>query len=264
MDDDGFGFVKVEQLTGAILNAFFAREIPVLMLVNQIEDARRSHIAAKILQSELTGYAVEPSFKKRGAAWFDHQTPEARQAHLERTMIATQDVRDLCFPYAVPTEVLKLNVDLLWKPGAMNLRIGGRPLHAGLPRVLRAGGAVAAHYDWIGRDSPGMRGIKSLKNQFSAVGHLETAEFGGQLVVWNTSKRPDELELLRLKNHQYALDEEQLGPPATIVRPQPGCFILFDASQPHAVREARGARPRVTISCFLGYAGLRIPILFWS
>jgi hypothetical protein len=159
---------------------------------------------------------------------------------------------------------VKLDIDLCWKHGISNQRIDGKPLYYGLPRALPPGGAVEAHFDWIGFDSPGAPGIEAIRRQYALNIYLQTADSGGDLALWDLPLEPADLKALRLEDHPYALDERKLGQPTLVVRPEEGSVVIFDATKPHAVRQAHGTRSRVTFSSFLGFAGADRPLTIWS
>jgi len=260
------GLLRAFSLSQDVLQQFLlSGQFICLMILNAIDRAASRHIVRRITNSEqLTGYEVEPTFKKVGRAWFDNMTDQERAQHLARTIEYTKNTRALCAPFPAPTDIVKLDLDLNWRPGAFNLRIGGRPLYLGLPRALPPGGAVQAHYDWIGDDSPGAPGIEDLQRQYALNIYLQTADSGGELALWDTQMKPDKLKTLRLANHAYALDEAKLGKPALVIRPEEDSLVFFDATRPHAVREARGTRPRVTFSTFMGFSGPDRPLTLWS
>jgi hypothetical protein len=257
--------LRVPKLSETNLRQLFSGQIGCLVVTNAVESNAASHIVRRITASqELSGYEIEPRFKKIGKAWFDHQTTQERVDHINRTIEYTTQTRALCAPFPSPTDVLKLDLDLIWKSGAINLRIEGEPIYFGLPRAIAPGGAVEAHFDWIGHDSPGVRGIDVIQSQYAVNFHLQTAEGGGELALWNTDFTPDELRNMRRPDHNYALDEQKIGAPAVIFRPEAGSLVFFNAMQPHAVREPKGLRSRVTFSCFVGFSGFDHPLTLWS
>lgn len=259
------GLLRVKDLNEANLKSLFNKEALCLMVPEAVSPAAAGHIVRRITGSKrLSGYDVEPRFLKIGSAWFDHATDSARAEHISRTIQYTRETRALCAPFLSPTDTFKLDLDLIWRPGAINLRIGGHPIYFGLPRALPPGGQVEAHFDWIGADSPDAQGIGQIQSQYAVNTYLQPAESGGELALWDTDLSPQELMGLRIPGHPYALDETKLGKPSIIVSPEPRCLVLFDATQPHAVRMAKGSRPRVTFSAFMGYSGEGQPLTVWS
>jgi len=259
------GLLRVTKLNKADLLRLLQKEILCLMVCEAVDAEAARHIVGQITGSEhLVGYEVEPRFLKIGHAWFDHSTDQDRANHVARTVQYTDETRALCAPFPVPTETFKLDLDLLWQPGANNLRINGDPIYFGMPRALPPGGAVDAHFDWIGADSPGANGIEQVQRQYAVNVYLQTAESGGELALWDTQLSPDDLKVLRIPGHAYALDEAKLGKPDLVVKPEAGSLVFFDATQPHAVRRAEGSRPRVTFSAFMGFSGPERPLSLWS
>lgn len=259
------GLLRIEKLNEAELKSLVRGEILCLMVADVVDVAAAAHIVQRITTSQqLSGYDVEPRFLKIGSAWFDHTTDAARAEHISRTRQYTDETRALCAPFPAPTDVFKLDLDTIWCSGATNLRIDGHPIYFGLPRALPPGGEVAAHFDWIGTDSPNAQGIGGIQRQYAVNLHLQPAESGGELVLWDTDLSPQELQELRIPGHPYALDETKLGKPSLVVSPEPRSLILFDATQPHAVRMANGSRPRVTFSSFMGFSGEELPLTVWS
>jgi hypothetical protein len=226
------GLLRAEKLNDEVLNQLFLKEAICLMVPNAVSKNAAEHIVRKITGSgRLAGYAVEPSFLKIGDAWFDLASDQDRAEHISRTIQYTEETRSLCAPFPSPTDLFKLDLDLIWGPGALNLRIGGQPIYFGLPRALPPGGEVHAHFDWIGDDSPGAAGIDKIQRQYAVNLYLQLAESGGELALWNTGLTPSELQAFRVPNHAYALDEAKLGDPTLIVRPEARSLVLFDATR---------------------------------
>jgi len=258
--------LRTDELDRESLELFlFSDDYPCLIIEDAVDALPAGHVVRRITNSQhLSGYAVEPRFLKIGRAWFDCATEEERAAHIANTIRYSKETSALCRPFPVPTDTLKLELDLIWGPGVMNQRIDGRPIYYGLPRALPPGGAVEAHFDWIGFDSPGALGIEHIQRQIAVNVHLQTAEQGGELALWDVDLSPAELMALRLTGQPYALDEEKLGAPTVVVKPPERSLVLFDATKPHAVRKTGGNRPRVTFSSFMGYAGADMPLTLWS
>ncbi|SRR6266481_1989539 len=255
------GLLRTNKLTNEALVAFFTGQFTCLMITDAIDQSAARHISHCIISSErLEGYKVEQRFLKIGKAWFDNATDQERTEHISKTSEYTRETRALCAPFPVPTDIVKLDLDLIWRVGVFNLRIDGHPIYCGLPRALPPGGAVEAHFDWIGFDSPGSRGIEDIQHQIAVNFYLQTPESGGELALWDTGMSPAQLQALRRPDHEYALDEAKLGRPTLVVKPEERSLVFFNACQPHAVREAKGSLPRVTFSSFIGYSGPDRPL----
>ncbi len=242
----------------------FNGQVLAIVVPNAVSERIADHITRKIVSSRLTSYGVEPRFLKVGKAWFDSVSDGERQEHIAATAEYTVQTRKLCAPFPVPTDILKLDLDLLWPSGTINQRIGGKPIYYGLPRALPPGGAVQCHFDSIHEDSPGASGIERIRKQISVNFHVQPAESGGELALWSLNLPAEDLLKFRDPPSPYALDEKRLGPPALVVTPEPRCLVLFNAMEPHAVRQVKGSRPRVSFSAFLGYRGPGQALTLWS
>jgi hypothetical protein len=259
-----------EALTPRLIQALVAGEVLAIVVHGFTDPTTCEFIAERLVRDQrLTGYdAAEEGLaciKILGMPLVETagRDPQERERYYAQAMTSIRALRDLVRPAPYPMDLIRLALQECWPAGADFETLGtGRKGFVGMPRVFENGSATMPHCDRLAWDVPDMPAARTHLAQLAANAHLRTAASGGELEFWKLCPSTEEYDRLR-KPGTYGLESAKLPPPAAVVRPQAGDFILFNSHRVHRVRECHG-QPRVTVSCFIGYRGPYQPLCYWS
>lgn len=173
-----------------------------------------------------------------------------------------EELRRVFCPHYSPLDWLRLELQEKWAPGASLMSLDGRPMFVGLARVFSEGAEALPHQDILRRDAPFHLAAHELTTQLAANIYLQPSDAGGDLDLWSFKPSDAEYNELRLGT-TYGLDRDKLPAPCFSMKPSTGDLIIFNSTHAHAVRSIQG-RPRVSISCFIGYRGRNKSLSYWS
>lgn len=231
----------------------------VLALRGRVLDPSEARAAADRVEAlQLRPYDVEPAFRYLGSPLFESTTESARGRYLQDAERVSRAIRYATSP-SCPLDVLLSTIRDAWPEGLRTLRIGGRNATIGIIRTLNQGAEVSAHIDDPVADSGFHPDLLSIQCTLSALIYLDMPRDGGELRLWPRRLGPGEERAARRADSAYALDESLVGPPALTIRPEPGEFLIFCASKPHAVTAFERGR-RVTVSTFVNVHGADAPL----
>ncbi|WP_404789980.1 2OG-Fe(II) oxygenase [Altericista sp. CCNU0014] len=170
-------------------------------------------------------------------------------------------IRNSCFPYLAPIDKLRLELEERWPMGARLENIHGKTMMVGIVRMFEEHFELPPHQDVLARDMNEDLDRVLLQTQLSANIYLQGARYGGELEVWK--ENPCQKEFLKLSKDGLHLDPDKLSNPEVSIKPMTGDLILFDSGRVHAVRPSVDGT-RVSMSCFVGYRGQKMPLTYWS
>jgi 2OG-Fe(II) oxygenase superfamily len=176
-----------------------------------------------------------------------------------RNMISA--IRGSCFPYLSPIDKLRLELEETWSMGAHLENIHEQTMMVGIVRMFEECFELPPHQDILARDLDEGLNPRPLHNQLSANIYLQCANYGGELKVWK--EKPNNSEFLKLSSDGLHLDPDKMPQPEVCIKPTKGDLILFDSGRVHAVQPSVDGT-RVSMSCFIGYRGEKMPLTYWS
>lgn len=164
---------------------------------------------------------------------------------------ATATLRDLCGG-PTPLDQLRASLDDLW--GASVRRHQGRPMHAGLARVMRGPTRWRDGFVHVDELAP----LKVMHGVFSANIYLTMPQDGGGLEIWPVGFRSRwdfyrnalTLSALTVQDADAQARLRRKLPAPLTLTPQAGDLVLLSVQRPHAVT-GFDAGVRVSLQSFL-------------
>lgn len=252
--------LKANKLEALHLEKLFTGDVLVVRIQNFYDTSASDLVAEKLIRSELFGqYENAPNIGRVGQAFFEN-SPEARERYERDAVKWIQDTRYLCAPYLTPIDKLRLELDEILFEGAALGRHNGRHMYVGLARVLMDGAAIYPHQDHFHRDIERFK-TTTVRTQVACNIYIKPSISGGALQIWANSLSDEDYEAMKDPNG-YGISRDKLPPPDVTIYPEKGELVLFNANNLHAVTESEGVR--VSVSCFVGYAGHDRPCPMWS
>ncbi|MDR1967403.1 MAG: 2OG-Fe(II) oxygenase [Burkholderiaceae bacterium] len=207
-------------------------------------------------------YINAPSIGRIGMAFYEAENkPALLQTYFDQSKSNIDDLRNRCLPYASPIDIMRCAIDEIWPAGAMLESLYGKKMYIGLSRIVEPNVNFLAHHDIFQKDAPDSFSAKSLLAQFAANVYLTLPEKGGDIQIWKHEMSADEFDQMR--GDSYGIDPKILGNPDFELRPERGDLILFNSRKMHAVTPGFD-RSRLSVSCFIGYRGMNMPLTYWS
>lgn len=160
--------------------------------------------------------------------------------------------RNLFAPNPHPWDEMRLMLDDVWPHPVGRQRLEHGLCHLGLLRFLEDTAGILAHNDVAAADAPWSLIAQQIDTQIAINALIQGAERGGATRVWPIRLSRNEYDANRRPDFDYALREECLPSNPVVIQPQAGDVYLFDANFPHAVDPCEGAKPRITVSGFIG------------
>jgi len=219
-------------------------------------------LARNILAQGYANYKNAPSIGRIGMAFYEAEgRPDLLATYFAQAGKHIEDLRERCAPLQSPIDVLRCRLDELWPAGAMLESLYGRKMYVGLSRVLEPGVTFLAHHDIFAKDAPDSFRAHGLQAQFACNIYLSVPTEGGELFLWTREIPTDEFDAMR--GSSYGIDPHVLGQPQIIIQPNAGDLVIFNSRLMHAVTPGK-EKPRLSLSCFVGYRGAAAPLTFWS
>jgi hypothetical protein len=255
----GDRLLRVSAIEHEQLMALISDEEPLVAIRGTLLDRDQAlRIAHRLLAAPFKPYGVEPGFQYWGLPLFEARGEAARATYHDQAAEVSRRIRAATAPDAPLLQLRELVLDA-WPAGLRKLRLGGRRCTDAIVRELRAGGRVEPHVDDPWFDSAFHPDAASIATTLSGVLYFETPPVGGTVRLWPRRLTREEERACRRAGSAYGLDEQLIGPPAVLITPEPGEFVFFVASRPHAIDGFEHGR-RLTLSCFLNYHGPNEPL----
>ncbi|AJJ04275.1 hypothetical protein BZ17_1293 [Yersinia pseudotuberculosis IP 32953] len=161
----------------------------------------------------------------------------------------------LCAPDLPPIQALIENIKQHWPEGVVTASFEGKPMFAGIIRVMFPETAhlseTVPHVDCLPFS------VAELEHQFSANIYIDTPPVGGELVVWDTEAFSF-AEVALFEGGK--LPEEPLQRPLRI-QPQKNELVIINTRRPHAICGFDSGK-RISMQSFIGY-NTNQPFYFW-
>jgi len=141
-------------------------------------------------------------------------------------------LRQYCNGVTLPIDQIRIDLDEAWQHGLKIERFHDHraPANCGLNRIVLPGGFLGLHVDRTDWDLPDNDRAQAMCTQFGANVYLETAQQGGELELWQFMPATQaEHDALMMPGSDYQLDRKLIGEPDTVITPQRGELIIFNA-----------------------------------
>ncbi|AJI94328.1 hypothetical protein BD65_353 [Yersinia ruckeri] len=164
-------------------------------------------------------------------------------------------IDDICAPEQPPIQALIADFQQHWPDGAVTASFEGKPMFAGIIRVMFPETAhlseTVPHVDCLPIS------VAELAHQFSANIYIETPPSGGELMVWDTDAFSfDEVALF--EGEQLPADRLQLP---LRIQPKKNELVIINTRRPHAIGGFDSGK-RISMQSFIGY-NTDQPFYFW-
>ncbi|NKC13864.1 MAG: hypothetical protein GKR94_17245 [Gammaproteobacteria bacterium] len=178
-------------------------------------------------------------------------------------------LRELQSPYLCPIDKVRLDLDSIWKYGAVIPTMYGRRMFGGFYRSVEKGGQLPPHQNDLNEETTNKADF-SPKIEFAQNVFLDFPDAGqvGEFQVWDHMPGyADAIDTLIKDNktEQFVLEKELNdldSKPSVIIKPEIGDLIIFRPKCIHRVNEVKAGR-RVT-SCFhFAYVNDNEPLRCW-
>lgn len=244
------------------LNRLANRDFLAIQIKGYIPKQHARYIGDKILEPGYERYTNAPSIGRIGMAFYEAENePDLVSSYFDLAKSNISELRSRCAPYSSPIDTLRCELDELWPAGANIETMHGRKMYVGLSRVVLPGVRFLAHHDIFCKDAPDSFKALSLHSQFACNVYLNMPSSGGALQMWKKELTPDEFDELR--QGAYGIEPDCLGDPDLQITPESGDLIIFNSKKMHSVTPGSD-KPRLSLSCFIGYRGAAEPLTCWS
>lgn len=255
-------FITTDRLDDAVLAKAVCEEVLAVQVKQFIPRETAMEIGQRILGQGFDSYVNAPDIGRIGMALYEAENIPARlDAYFDAALDNIDALRKRCMPYASPIDVLRCTLDEMWPAGAQLEHLYGRKAYVGLSRIVQPGVEFLAHHDILAKDAPETFRSHSLASQLAANIYLTMPTDGGGLHIWQSPISAAEFDDMR--GDSYGIDPSLLGKPTLQIQPEEGDLVLFNSRRMHAVTPGSD-KPRLSLSCFVGYRGVASPLTFWS
>lgn len=225
------------------------------------------------LSSRLLNYArfsrysmgQDVAVQRMGMTLFEAENcPERLDTYFREALETIRLFRDICFPYLLPLDLLRLSLEEIWPQGAHVEQVDGKKMLPGIARMFESNASegLPPHQDILSRDLPHMDHAQRLLGQVAANIYIKMPPEGGELELWDYRPSDEEFELIRSGRYDF-IDRAKLPEPDVLIRPQAGELVLMRSDYVHAVRpSSKGSR--VAMACFIGFYGYDMPLSYWA
>ncbi len=219
-----------------------------------------------ILKQDIGYYYNAPLIARIGMAFYESiGNNELKNEYYKNANRHNERVREICFPYISPIDLIISLLDTIWNKGCKRAIFEGNKAFAGLVRVLSENSSIEPHQDIFKRDSLTAFNDNPIKEQIAFNCFLSTAEDGGEMELWDYKPSDEEYVKLAHKDEKlsYGLDRSKVGAPTMTYTPKIGEIVLFNAGYLHAVSPVRKGQ-RLTLSSFIGVVDKSDELVIWS
>jgi hypothetical protein len=183
------------------------------------------------------------------------------ERYLAQSHAIQRELRKSFFPFANPADILRSELDEIYRTGANLLRFDSRPLIFGMMRSWESEMTALPHFDIIGEMYPQLGQIYDFRDQFGVNLYLEGPAEGGELIAWDLTLDDLRDRGISAAEGTYGYDRRLLPEPSLRLVPHSGDLVIIKSTRLHGVERTLRGR-RVSIS---GFIGLREDALFlWS
>jgi 2OG-Fe(II) oxygenase superfamily len=256
-------------LMSLIQGKFLALRIP-----NYYPEKGAKEISQKLIEEETLEHylrAPEIGVRRTGMTFFENNgNTEILEFYYEQAKTYVRKIRQVCFPYLSPIDMLRLNLSDIWLADVNIENIHGRRILAGIGRIVEDASKFHPHQNIFVQDirDSGLvpnPDYEELTIQLSSNIYLQMPKVGGELQIWDL--KPSIVEQKAIWDAEYKYEEiitrTSLPPATVIIKHKVGDLILFDSGRIHAVRSSK-KELRVSMSMFIGYREEDKLLIFWS
>ncbi|MBW4508785.1 MAG: 2OG-Fe(II) oxygenase [Scytonematopsis contorta HA4267-MV1] len=263
------GSLVLADLIDLIHGKFLALCIPNYYPEKEAEVITQELLKQKTLERYLR--APDVGVKRSGMTFFEtNGNIELLEIYYEQASAYIKKLREVCFPFLSPIDMLRLDLGDIWLAGANIENIHGRRMLAGIGRVFEDASELPPHQDILSQDiqDSGLApngSYEQVITQLSSNIYLQVPKVGGELEIWNLKPSSTEQQAIRNPEYKYEgiIDRASLPPATLVIKPEAGDLILFDSGRIHAVCPSEKDL-RASMSMFIGYRGEDKPLTFWS
>lgn len=239
----------------------------VAVVKNFLPNHTLQSMASALEQIHFTGYSTAPRVGKALGEAFYETTGSTSDAvrYFAESQDSITKMRELFSPHLHPIDLLRLCLDEVWMGGAQLLKNRyHQPMFVGLFRGFESGGEALPHADLVKLDDVMNYLEGHPTHQLAANVHLQQAEEGGEVEVFDFKTTVLSVPELQVAN-SYEIDLQKLPKNMTkaTYSPNAGDLVLFDSNRVHAVKAVTRGK-RITASCFLWIDNTHSPIRLFS
>lgn len=242
---------RAENFTKENLTLLLENKIPAVKVPNFLNQVQCSKM---ISSAESIGFdfyeGVTPPIGKIGITQFEHSGKD-KQLYFNQVELASTKREEVYRQGAFNTliEIQKLFIKNIDQSIEVAKEDDGKSYFSGLIRHINS---AHLHFDYAPFDARGWK-IQEIKEQLAWNVYMETAQAGGELVVYNIPWELDIYEKFLLPGHtgSYGFDKTLVKDAESfVIRPTRGDLYIFNSRNFHEVLPARGVR--ITNSSFIG------------
>ena len=184
-----------------------------------------------------------------------HESAEKEQEYFERAPETDRLIQSI-FSGGSPIATISRSIACSWAHGLQVARKDGQMFLPEIIRHWRTGGGANPHID---QTRTPLLAHLDLKKRLGCNVYMDMPTEGGAIEFWGHRFTDEEYEAA--KRSDYGLDRDVLGDPGLKIRPCAPEAILFDASLPHAVEEAKGEGDRIVNASFFAFSDFDKPLV---
>ena len=254
--------IETNNINPADISRLVASDVHAIHVRNFVQPDVAVKLSENIMGRGYDKYENAPSIGRIGMAFYEAEgRPDRLTQYFDQAGRHVEELRARCFPYQSPIDILRCRLDEIWPAGAMLESLYGKKMYVGLSRILEPEVTFLAHHDILSKDAPDSFRTHRLDAQIACNVYLNMPDGGGDLHIWTHEIPPEEFDSMR--GDSYGIDPKILGEPHLTIQPEQGDLVLFNSRLMHAVAPGKN-RPRLSLSCFVGYRGTASPLTFWS
>ena len=236
--------------------------IYAILIKNFYEKTILDFVQVKILSSKDKGAMQHANeFNRIGYAYSEINTEEQRTEYHQNALKNFSIIQELFSPSEHPIDAFTSLLQKVWPFGAGLLEINRQKCFIGICRLMNPLIDLKPHTDRVERNLPPNCGI-SLASQLSANLYIKMPEDGGEIEFWDMEPTEEQYNALKGNRH-YGISRDLLPKASYTYKPEQGDLLILNSHRIHAVRPVTD-EPRITLSCFVGYHAMDLPLSYWS
>ncbi len=209
------------------------------------------YVRGKLIQQYLGVLRVGTPYN---LTYGKEKTDPIYQQYYRNGRINTQQRELKCFPDLEPIEKLRLNLERVYKNGALIANFKNQQMFAGIGRITlpnAKASEIQPHCDSLPEEY-------QLEGQLGANFYLEVPEQGGELEVWDMNP----LTPIEIKNMNENKKCKFESIKSYRIKPERGDLIIINTRRPHAIRIFTKGK-RISLNTFIGYKENN-PLFLWA